>query len=155
MHKFIAEQYLPISIEKAWEFFSSPGNLALITPPEMEFKILSHNLEKEIYEGMIIDYRVKPLLGIPVKWRTRIGKTMLHESFSDNQIEGPYSVWEHNHYFTSQNGGTMMRDVVNYDLPLGIIGNIMHSLVVRKKINYIFEFRKSILEKMFNKNDAH
>ena len=74
MHQFKAEQFLPIDKSKAWDFFSSPKNLSLITPPEMDFKILSKLNGEEIFEGMKIDYTVKPLLGIAVRWQTEICK---------------------------------------------------------------------------------
>jgi ligand-binding SRPBCC domain-containing protein len=154
MYKLITEQYLPINSAEAWKFFSSPGNLSRITPPEMGFKILTELKDREIYEGMQIGYRVKPLLGIPLKWITRIGKTEPGKYFTDIQVRGPYKVWEHTHTFSGLNGGINMRDEVAYELPFGILGRLMHKLFVRRKLNYIFEYRRSVLNKMFVNNAA-
>ena len=154
MYKLVTEQYLPINSAEAWKFFSSPGNLSRITPPEMGFKILTELKEREIYEGMQIGYRVRPLLGIPLKWITRIGKTEPGKYFTDIQVRGPYKVWEHTHTFSGLNGGINMRDEVVYELPFGILGRLMHKLFVRRKLNYIFEYRRSVLNKMFVNNAA-
>lgn len=150
MYQYKTEHWLPISIEEAWQFFSSPANLAVITPPEMDFKILS-TIGNDIYEGMIIDYKVKPLLGIAVKWQTEICKVERGKYFTDKQLKGPYKVWEHTHSFIESNGGVLMKDVINYQLPFSFIGSIAHWLFVRKKIENIFNFRKNKLNKIFTK----
>lgn len=152
MHQYKTEQWLPISLQEAWNFFSSPKNLTLITPPELGFKILTQLNGEEIYEGMKIDYKVKPLLGIPVHWRTEICRVQKEKLFTDRQEIGPYKVWEHTHYFIEQNGGTLMKDEVNYLLPFGAIGRMTHSILVKKKIENIFHFRRNILKKLFIKN---
>lgn len=150
MYKYKSEQWLPIGIEEAWKFFSSPANLSLITPPEMDFKILS-TLENDIYEGMIIDYKVKPLLGIAVRWQTEICKVEREKYFTDRQQKGPYKVWEHTHTFIENNGGVLMTDEIIYQLPFSFIGKLAHRLFVRNKIENIFNFRKNILNKIFIK----
>ncbi len=147
-----SEQYLPIDINTAWSFFSSAKNLAIITPPKMDFKILTNITEKEIYEGMKIDYTLRPILNIKVKWQTEIGRTEKNNYFIDKQLKGPYSIWEHKHTFVSVNGGVMMYDDVKYKLPLGFIGIIAHTLFVRKQLEKIFNYRKHILDKIFSKN---
>ncbi len=152
LHQFKTFQFLPISNKRAWDFFSSAKNLSVITPPEMDFNILTQNLPEEIYEGMKIDYTVKPLLGIKMKWQTEISKVDQNFSFTDRQLIGPYKTWIHTHTFYPQKGGILMKDVVDYELPLGNLGNIMHWLIVRNKIENIFVFRKLALEKLF-KND--
>ena len=149
MHVFKAEQFLPISAEQAWDFFSSPQNLRVITPPSLDFKIMTDLNGEEIYEGMLIDYRVRPLLGIPVRWQTKITNIKRHHSFTDQQLSGPYKVWEHTHIFREEKGGILMTDIVRYKLPLGWLGRLMEKLVVRAKINSIFEYRKNILTKIF------
>lgn len=149
MHQFKAEQFLPIDKKTAWDFFSSPKNLSKITPPEMDFKILSLLNGQEIFEGMKIDYTVKPLFGIKVSWQTKICSVENQKYFTDTQTKGPYKVWEHTHSFVEMNNGVLMTDVVNYKLPLGFIGKIVERLVVRKKINSIFDYRKNILKKLF------
>jgi len=150
MHQFKAVQFLPIDKKEAWDFFSSPTNLTLMTPPEMDFKILTSLSSGEIFDGMKIDYRVKPLFGISMHWQTEIKKVENQRSFTDTQIKGPYEIWEHTHIFSESNDGVLMQDVVNYKLPLGYIGVMMNSILIRKKIENIFEYRKKVLQKLFN-----
>ena len=150
--QYKTEQFLPIGIDEAWSFFSSPKNLATITPAELDFKILSDVNDEEIYEGMKIDYIVKPLFKIPVHWQTEIIKVNKANSFTDRQLKGPYKVWEHTHTFNILNNGILMHDVINYQLPFGFAGNIAHALLVKKKIEHIFAYRKNILEKIFIQN---
>ena len=149
LHQFRAEQFLPIDKIKAWEFFSSAKNLSLITPPEMDFKIISQLDGKEIFEGMLIDYKVKPLLGITFHWQTEICKVENQKYFTDRQSKGPYKVWEHKHTFTEINGGVLMKDEVNYTLPFGIIGRLLNSILIKRKIKSIFDYRKNVLNNMF------
>lgn len=149
MHQFKAEQFLPIGKNKAWAFFSSPKNLAVITPPEMEFKILTELNGENIYEGMKINYTVKPLFGIRVNWQTEICRVENQNYFTDRQTTGPYKIWEHTHNFIERNNGVLMTDVVNYELPFGFIGNFANSILVKRKIESIFDYRKKILEKLF------
>ncbi len=146
------EQFLSTDINTAWDFFSSAKNLALITPPELDFEILSNLNEKEIYEGMLIEYNVKPLMGIPLHWQTEICKVDKPKMFTDKQLKGPYKIWEHMHLFIEKENGVLMKDQVKYQLPFGIIGQITHSLIVRKKIKTIFAFRKEVLKKIFKDN---
>lgn len=149
MYKLETTQVLPISVSQAWDFFSSPANLSRITPPEMDFKILSKIPENGIYEGLQIDYIVKPLLRIPLKWKTEIGKTEINHFFADTQLKGPYKKWEHTHIFLEHPEGVLMKDIVVYQLPFGFIGKLAHRIFVKKKIESIFEYRKLILNKLF------
>ena len=151
IHKLHTKQLLPISIEKAWDFFSSPNNLATITPPDLHFKVMSTLNSKSIFAGMKIDYRVKPLFGIEVKWQTLISEVAEPYHFTDKQLKGPYKLWEHSHTFTTTPNGVMMCDDVTYQLPFGIIGELAHSLFVSKRIEEIFNFRFEVLEKIFDK----
>jgi ligand-binding SRPBCC domain-containing protein len=152
MHKFSTQQFLPISISEAWSFFSSPKNLSLITPPEMDFKIITPHLQDKIYEGMKVEYRVKPLLGISLRWETRIDHVFAPHYFTDIQMKGPYAFWQHRHHFVEKENGVIMLDEVIYKLPFGFIGNIVHHFIVRKKIEKIFEYRKNILNKLFSEH---
>ena len=149
IYYYRTQQFLPIDIEKAWDFFSSAKNLALITPPELDFKILTKLDDEEIYAGMIIDYTVKPVLGIPLRWKTEICEVNRPAFFTDKQLKGPYAIWEHTHRYIQKENGILMEDEVKYKLPFGFLGNIAHSLFVKKKIEEIFSFRKTVLEKMF------
>jgi ligand-binding SRPBCC domain-containing protein len=143
------QQQLPISAEGAWAFFSSAGNLAKITPPEMGFTIVSTLNEGPVYSGMLIEYRVKPLLGISMKWVTEITGVDAPHEFTDRQLKGPYAIWEHTHCFKSVKGGVEMTDEVKYALPLGWLGNIAHELLVKSKLKQIFDFRTESLKKLF------
>jgi ligand-binding SRPBCC domain-containing protein len=147
LHK---EQLLPVDLATAWAFFSSPNNLALITPPEMAFKTLStFNEGQEIYTGMLIDYTVKPLFGIPLHWQTQIKNVQKPYSFTDIQLKGPYRCWEHTHTFTQTGKGVLMKDEVKYQLPFGPLGALTHALLVKKKLEALFLFRKAAIERIF------
>ncbi|MEP7264509.1 MAG: SRPBCC family protein [Bacteroidota bacterium] len=150
MKTLVQEQFLPISIEEAWDFFSHPNNLNAITPPHMLFNLLTE-LPDKMYEGLEIKYKVAPVLNIPLTWITKI--TLLNEPhcFSDEQIEGPYKVWKHEHHFKSVDGGVIMKDILNYDIGKGWIGNIAGKIFVHNKVKEIFEFRKKKLEELFGK----
>jgi ligand-binding SRPBCC domain-containing protein len=150
MHQFKAEQFLPIDKNKAWDFFSSPKNLSKITPPELDFQILSTLNGEDFFEGMKIDYIVKPLFGIPVRWQTEICKVDYQKYFTDRQTKGPYKIWEHTHTFIEKNNGILMTDLVKYKLPLGFIGNLANFILVKRKIQRIFDYRNKILENLFN-----
>ena len=147
LHK---EQLLPVDQSTAWAFFSSPNNLALITPPEMDFTPLTtFNEGQEIYTGMLIDYIVKPLLGIPLHWQTEIKNVNKPHSFTDIQLKGPYRFWEHIHTFTQTDNNVLMKDEVKYQLPLGRVGNLAHALLVKKKLEALFKYRKAAIERIF------
>lgn len=143
-------QQLHCDIETAWKFFSSPHNLSRITPKEMKFNVLTHLPDDKVYEGMIIDYTVVPLLGITMKWKTKITQVIENESFTDYQMKGPYKLWNHFHEFIANEQGVLIRDTVDYELPFGFIGDITHSLMVKSKVNHIFDYRYEVLEKLFN-----
>ena len=151
--QYNTERFLPIDINKAWDFFSSAKNLALITPSEMDFKILTDLEDKEVYEGMLIDYKVKPMLGIPLLWQTEIYKVNKPNYFSDRQLKGPYSIWEHTHRFIEKENGVLMIDEVRYKVPFGIIGRLAHTIFLRKKVESIFIYREKALNRIFKIND--
>lgn len=138
-----------MDITTAWQFFSSAGNLARITPPELDFQVLTDLGKGEIYEGMIIDYKVRPLFGLQVHWQTEIGRVNAPNSFTDRQLKGPYHTWEHTHTFTEVADGVLMHDIVRYRLPFGILGRIAHALLVKRKVEEIFSYRKKVLESLF------
>ena len=148
-YTFSAEQFIPVSLDKAWDFFSSAKNLSRITPPDMRFKIISELKEDDIYENMVIDYIVRPILGIPLKWKTVISRVNKPFQFTDMQKKGPYKKWEHTHTFIEKENGVLVQDVVRYALPFGILGRVAHFLFVRKKLQQIFEFRKTVLDELF------
>lgn len=144
------EQFLPISPEKAWEFFSSPGNLAKITPAHMGFRITSGEPEK-MYAGQIISYKVAPFPGLKTNWVTEITQVSEGSYFIDEQRFGPYRMWHHEHRFEKQNGGVRMTDRVSYKLPFGVFGRMAHILFVKNQLQTIFSHRISVLEQLFGR----
>lgn len=150
-HRLYREQQLNCDIETAWDFFSSPKNLSTITPKDMGFTVLTDYNSEQITEGMVIDYIVSPLLKVPLKWRTRITHVEPNKSFTDFQEKGPYKYWKHFHEFIPNKDGVLMKDTVDYELSFGFLGKIAHLLFVKKKLAHIFDFRYSVLEKLFNK----
>lgn len=145
------EQQLKCDVVTAWKFFSWPQNLSKITPKEMNFIVLTELDDDEIYRGMEIDYTVSPLFHIPLKWKTLITQVDFHKSFTDLQEKGPYKYWKHFHEFIPNEKGVLMKDTVDYELPFGFLGTLAHSLLVKKKLEGIFNFRHDVLEKNFNK----
>ena len=150
LYQLRTKQELPISVEKAWKFFSDPKNLKDITPDEMNFNITS-GADKSIYAGQIIQYKVSPVLGINLKWVTEITHVKENEYFVDEQRFGPYSLWHHKHFFKKINGGILMEDIVDYKIPYGLIGQFAHVIFVKKKLEKIFNYRHTKLEKLFGK----
>jgi ligand-binding SRPBCC domain-containing protein len=148
IHTLRQEQILPISIEEAWEFFSSPANLDAITPADLGFEITCP-LPPRMFEGQIITYRVKvaPLVWLP--WVTEIKCVEDGRSFIDEQRFGPYKFWHHRHAFEPVDGGVLMTDVVHYALPFGPFGEIARALFVRRKLEWIFGYRKKWLAERF------
>lgn len=142
-------QQLPVSIDVAWEFFSSPKNLQKITPDHLGFKIISKHHGEKMYAGQIIEYKVKPVLGIPLYWMTEITHVEDKKYFIDEQRFGPYSLWHHQHHFKENDKGVEMTDIVHYKLPLGFLGDIAHVLFVKNQLKQIFDYRHQVVEKLF------
>jgi ligand-binding SRPBCC domain-containing protein len=150
MKRLHVEQFLPISLETAWDFFSSPKNLNEITPPEMTFKIL-YDIPEKMYEGLMISYKVSPMLNIPLDWVTEITHVKENEFFVDEQRLGPYNIWHHEHHFKAVEGGVLMTDILHYDIGKWFFGWIAGKLFVDAKVQGIFTYRKAVLEKLFPK----
>jgi ligand-binding SRPBCC domain-containing protein len=143
------KETIPMPVATAWEFFSNPCNLQKITPPELGFEILNASLPPRIYAGLMISYRVRPLLGIPVNWLTEITQVREGEYFVDEQRSGPYALWHHEHWVRDAGGGcTEAEDLVTYRLPLGWLGGLLHPLLVRRKLEAIFDFRSAAVGKI-------
>lgn len=142
-------QRLPITLDEAWDFFSSPRNLKEITPAYMNFKVLTNSDSEKMFAGQIITYTVSPLLGIPLFWMTEITHVRDREYFIDEQRFGPYALWHHKHFFKEIEGGVEMMDFLDYVLPLGFLGNIANALFVRRQIESIFEYRRKVLIERF------
>jgi ligand-binding SRPBCC domain-containing protein len=139
-----------VSIAEAWGFFSAPQNLKKITPPQMGFDITSEMHTNKMYAGQIIRYKVKPLAGIPMDWTTEITQVNEHKFFIDEQRQGPYKMWHHQHHFEEKDGGVLMTDIIHYWPPFGVIGNLANSLLIKKQLKSIFDFRKIQIKLLFN-----
>ena len=146
-------QVLPLTLQQAWDFFSSPKNLAIITPREMNFKILSMSGGEKMYAGQIISYAVTVMPWIRVRWVTEITHVQEPEFFTDEQRFGPYAFWHHKHHFTTVNDGVLMTDEVDYALPWGFLGQFAHWLFVAREVNRIFDYRNKVLETYFGKKN--
>jgi ligand-binding SRPBCC domain-containing protein len=142
------EQKLNISIEEAWEFFSNPNNLKVITPKWLNFKVTSEIPDK-MYAEMIIAYKVHPVLGVPTTWVTEITHVKEPFYFVDEQRFGPYKLWHHQHHFKESDNGVEMTDIITYALPFDPISRPLNSLLVEKKVIEIFKFREKKLEEIF------
>jgi ligand-binding SRPBCC domain-containing protein len=149
VYSFKQVQQIPTNIDTAWQFFSSPANLQKITPPEMNFQIISQHHGDIMHPGQIIEYRVKPMLGISLYWMTEITHVEPKKFFVDEQRYGPYKMWHHQHHFREIDGGVEMTDIIHYKIGYGFIGNIANALFVKFKLRQIFEYRRQYIEKQF------
>lgn len=145
-------QFLPITIEEAWDFFATPKNLGLITPPSMKFKILSVTGGKKMYAGQIIRYKVSVKPWLTVNWMTEITQVNEPYYFVDDQRSGPYALWHHQHLFQTVDGGVEMTDDLHYAIPFGILGRVANALFVEREVNGIFDYRFDILQSHFTEN---
>ncbi|MCF7561866.1 SRPBCC family protein [Sabulilitoribacter multivorans] len=147
LHK---KQNLPITINQAWDFLSDPKNLKTITPDYMGFNILS-GADRPMYAGQIIQYIVTPVLGIKTKWVTEITHVIDKHYFVDEQRFGPYALWHHKHFIKQIDGGVEMEDIIDYKIPFGILGQLAHPILVKPKLEEIFNYRTNKLEELFGK----
>ena len=136
-------------MDEAWVFLSDPKNLKRITPDYMGFDILS-GADRKMFPGQIIQYRLTPVLGIPFRWVTEITHVKEGEYFVDEQRFGPYSFWHHKHFIYPTENGVVMEDVVDYKIPLGILGKLAHMIFVKYKVKQIFTYREKALNEIFN-----
>ncbi len=147
IYTLTSEQILPLSLEKAWEFFTLPTNLDKITPGEMEFRI-TNNPPNKTYKGQIITYKIGILPGISSNWVTEITHLEDRQFFVDEQRFGPYAMCHHEHHFKEISANeVLMTDIVNYKMPFGILGDLFGGKLVTNKVKFIFESRYTILEK--------
>lgn len=142
---------LPVSINEIWDFISEPANLKEITPPHMGFIVTSNTGSEKMYPGMIITYKVSPLFGIKLNWMTEITHVKEYEYFVDEQRIGPYAMWHHQHKIEPIEGGVLMTDIVTYKPPMGPLGALANSLLIKNQLKEIFDFRTIALEKKFGK----
>lgn len=149
MYQFFNKQIITSTRDKVWDFISSPRNLKEITPSYMGFEITNEPISDKMYQGMIIAYKVSPILGIKINWLTEITHVNEGYFFVDEQRSGPYRLWHHQHKLTEIEGAVLMEDIVTYIPPFGIIGKIANSIFIEKQIKEIFEYRTQAVEKIF------
>ncbi len=148
MYQLKTKQFVKTDMATCWDFFSDPKNLSKITPQSMGF-IVRTELPDKMYEGLMIEYTVSPMLGIPMNWITEIKTVKNHSFFVDEQRKGPYRIWHHEHHFKEVDGGVEMTDIVSYELPLGFLGRLMHPILVKNKLKEIFDYRRQKVDELF------
>ncbi len=132
-------------LDDCWRFFSDPRNLRKITPPEMNFRI-KRDLPPAVYPGLMIEYTVSPLFGIPITWLTEIVHVDAPNRFVDEQRTGPYRIWHHEHFFRElPDGGTEVQDLVTYAPPLGPLGILLNRFLIRPQLEKIFNYREQMM----------
>ena len=140
---------VPGAMQDIWHFFSRPENLDSITPADMSFKIITPVSGVDMYPGMLIQYQIRPLLGIKMNWVTEITQIEEESYFIDEQRFGPYAFWHHQHHFKEVNGGVEMTDILHYKVPYGLLGSIADQLFVHQKIEDIFSYRTKVIQDLF------
>lgn len=148
IYTFERTEFLGVSLETAWDFFSDPNNLPRITPPELNLRITSET-QREIYPGMIITYTITPTPFFRSTWATEITQVDSPSYFVDEQRFGPYKFWHHKHFFTEIGDKTQVRDLVHYSLPFGPIGRLANLFFVSRRLDLIFNYRSAQLRKLF------
>jgi ligand-binding SRPBCC domain-containing protein len=148
IYSFELQQQIPVDINTAWDFFSSPENLSRITPPKMGFSITSPPGGK-MFPGQIISYRIGIFPFVHSNWVTEISHVVEKLYFVDMQLFGPYKMWHHQHFFRENDKGVLVTDRVYYKVPFGIFGMIAHTWFIKKMLRKIFEYRYRQLNKIF------
>ena len=148
IYRFVRNQKIPIDKNEAWKFLSDPNNLKTITPDYMGFDILEKENTK-MYSGQIIKYIVTPIFGIKMNWVTEITHVKDFEYFVDEQRFGPYKFWHHKHLIKEIKGGVEMIDILDYALPFGFAGRFFHPIIIKPKLNEIFNYRRDKLIEIF------
>lgn len=140
-------QRVAAGLEDVFPFFSDPANLESLTPPWLGFRIVGAT-DAPVRLGTRIRYRLR-LNGIPLRWESVISAYEPGRMFADEQVRGPYRSWYHRHLFRPVEGGVEIEDLVDYELPLGVIGRLAHALIVRRQLRQIFDFRQERMRERF------
>jgi ligand-binding SRPBCC domain-containing protein len=148
IHSLNYKSQIKADIKTVFDFFSNPQNLNTITPPDMNFKILS-GADRKMYPGQIIIYKVSPFPMYYTTWVTEITQVISRKMFIDEQRFGPFAFWHHQHIFTETDNGVEAEDIIHYKLPFGILGELSHQLFIKKRLQKIFNYRKNILNEIF------
>ena len=149
VYMFKRTQFIPVTLDEAWDFFSHPKNLDVMTPAYLNLKFTNELYGNEMYPGQVMTYNVRPILGIPMFWMTEITHVVPKKFFVDEQRFGPYALWHHQHHFKEVDGGVEMTDLIHYKAPLRFLGDIANSLFIGKQLEGIFAFRKKKVEELF------
>lgn len=149
IHHLKSIQNIPVGLEEAWNFFSNPNKLLAITPPFLQLKVTNDLFGNEMYAGQVMTYKVKPMMGIALSWMTEITQMQPLKFFVDEQRKGPYKLWHHQHHFKAIEGGVEMTDLVHYQLPFGILGNLANALTVKNQLEEIFTYRYFKINEIF------
>lgn len=147
--RYEARQEVNAPLEEVWDFISSPANLKLITPEHMGFDIITPGLPGKMYEGMMVEYRVRALPFLPTRWLTEITHIRELEFFVDEQRSGPYKLWHHEHHLKPTGSGVLMTDIIHYIPPMGAIGWLANKLFIAGEIGKIFKYREAAVNKRF------
>lgn len=140
MYRLIREQEISATRERIWDFIRTPHNLNSITPPELDFKIVSQVPER-MFNGLIVEYVIRiPFFGRR-KWVAEIKHIREFISFVDEQRIGPYKFWYHYHELIETDTGVRIIDRVYYEMPFGLLGRMLHFVIVRPTLEHIFAFR--------------
>lgn len=146
-HTLHAEQYVAAPLAEVFAFFAKPENLAIVTPPSLNFRIITPS-PIEMRTGAVIEYSIK-VLGVSMRWKSCISTYEPMRRFVDEQVEGPYSYWHHTHTFAAKDGGTTVIDDVRYVVPFGLLGRVVNACIVRRNLDSIFSYRKKAIERIF------
>jgi ligand-binding SRPBCC domain-containing protein len=149
VHTLERRQVVPVEPGEAFEFFADAFNLEVITPPWLRFRVVTR-APVAMKVGTLIEYRLR-LHGVPIRWLTRIEAWEPGRRFEDRQLRGPYGWWHHCHTFAPHDGGTSMRDLVRYEMPLGPVGRLAHRALVRRDLERIFDFRRDAVAARFGR----
>jgi ligand-binding SRPBCC domain-containing protein len=147
IHTLRRQQFIQRPLTEVFAFFERPENLARITPPSLGFRIVTPS-PIPMQKGTTIEYTIK-VMGMRISWRSLISEYEPPYRFVDEQLTGPYAFWYHTHAFVEVDGGTTVTDDVQYALPFGILGSIVHRLAVRHQLENIFSYRADVIHKLF------
>jgi ligand-binding SRPBCC domain-containing protein len=153
IHRLEREQYLDHPLVDVFAFFAEAHNLERITPPWLSFQVLTPD-PIEMRVGTLIDYRLR-VHGLPLRWTSRIEDWEPGRRFVDRQLRGPYGLWHHRHTFAESGQGTVVRDEVDYALPLGVLGDLAHPLFVRRDLERIFTYRHQAVPELLAESSTH
>ncbi len=151
-HEISREQLVRAPLDEVFEFFSRARNLEDLTPPFLRFEVITPEPIR-MAPGTLIDYRLR-LRGVPIRWRTLIEAWEPQRMFVDRQLRGPYRLWHHTHEFEERADGTLVRDRVRYEIPLGVLGTAAHTLFVRHDLERVFEYRREAVVRLLESGRA-